>query len=345
MTISRKLPLLVVVGTTASGKTRLSVELAKRFDGEVISADSRTIYRGLSVGTAKPTFREMDGVPHWAIDIVDPDEKFTVADFQKYAERKIREIRARGKLPILVGGSGLYVDSVIFDYDFSRKNKASESGDFAKNEIREKFAGKTVEELQDFITEHKIYMPENSRNRRYLLREIEKHYETNEVEITTNNRDKIRENTIIVGIELDKKVVRERIEKRIHEMFSTSELECETKENFAKYATEFFAKYGQKMYSTKPSKMSEAEKQDRNRQMKDDFMKLPEALKSNIYLYKLREMSGEITREEAMNLAAIDDWHLAKKQMTWFRRNTEIIWKSPDEIVEFVAKVIMDPAE
>jgi tRNA dimethylallyltransferase len=115
-------PLVVIVGPTASGKTGLSIELAKKFDGEIVCADSRTVYRYLDIGTAKPTSKERAEVPHHLLDVVDPDQPFTVADFKKLANKAIVDIQRRGKLPILVGGSGLYVDAVIFDYQFSSDN-------------------------------------------------------------------------------------------------------------------------------------------------------------------------------------------------------------------------------
>jgi tRNA A37 N6-isopentenylltransferase MiaA len=111
-------PVLVIVGPTGSGKTGLAIEVAKILNGEVISADSRAIYKGMDIGTAKPTIAEMDGVPHFGIDLVEPDERFTVVDFVRYAKQKIAEIRERGKLPIIAGGTGLYVDSLVFNYQF-----------------------------------------------------------------------------------------------------------------------------------------------------------------------------------------------------------------------------------
>src|SRR4051812_9831711 len=122
--ISGGLPLIVIVGPTASGKTALAIEIAKLFNGEIICADSRTIYRGMDAGTAKPTTRERSIVPHWGLDLVEPGDSFSVADFKSYALNKITEIRARNHIPLLVGGSGLYVDAVLFDYQFGgRANK------------------------------------------------------------------------------------------------------------------------------------------------------------------------------------------------------------------------------
>jgi tRNA dimethylallyltransferase len=110
--MSSNLPLVVIVGPTASGKTGLAVALARQFGGEVISADSRAIYKHMDIGTAKPSIDERAGVPHWGLDLVEPGESFSAADFKEYTLRKNEEIRARGHVPFLVGGTGLNVDAV-----------------------------------------------------------------------------------------------------------------------------------------------------------------------------------------------------------------------------------------
>jgi tRNA dimethylallyltransferase len=111
--------LLVIVGPTASGKSALALRLAKELDGEIIAADSRTIYKGMDVGTAKPTSNEQEAVPHWGLDLVEPGQRYSAHAFQQYAEAKIKDINSRSKLPIVTGGTGLYVDSLLFDYQFS----------------------------------------------------------------------------------------------------------------------------------------------------------------------------------------------------------------------------------
>lgn len=117
--MAAKQPLIAIVGQTASGKTAAAIEVAKRVQGEIICADSRTIYKHMNIGTAKPTIEEQAGIPHYLLDIVEPNERYTVAQFKQAANELIDDIRSRGKLPIMVGGTGLYVDSVLFDYQFS----------------------------------------------------------------------------------------------------------------------------------------------------------------------------------------------------------------------------------
>lgn len=126
--------LYVIAGATASGKTAVAVELAKKINGEVISADSMQIYRGMDIGTAKPTLAEMSGIPHHMLDIVDPHEPFSAAEFQRLAIAAIEEIRMRGRIPILAGGTGFYINAVLYGTEFSSESNAKE------DELREKFA-------------------------------------------------------------------------------------------------------------------------------------------------------------------------------------------------------------
>ena len=134
-------PLVVIAGPTASGKTALAIELAEKFGGEIICADSRTIYKYMDIGTAKPSAEDRARVPHHGIDLVEPGEDFSAADFKFYALGMIADIRARGKVPFLVGGTGLYIDAVVYDYQFGPK------ADPVQREILESM---TLEQLHDY---------------------------------------------------------------------------------------------------------------------------------------------------------------------------------------------------
>lgn len=215
-----ELPLVVVAGPTASGKTGLAVRLAEQFGGEIICADSRTIYRGMDVGTAKPTAEEQARVPHWGIDLVNPGEYFSVADFKAYTDEKIADIRARGKVPFLVGGTGLYTDAVVFDYSF---------GSGANPQLREELEGWSVTLLQKYCKENNILLPENDSNKRYLIRAIE------QKSISTKGRERPSKNCIVVGIATDKSVLRTRIEHRAEQLFE---------DNVVEEAMELGKKYG-----------------------------------------------------------------------------------------------------
>jgi len=229
---------VVIVGPTASGKTSAGVELAKLIGGEVISADSRAIYRGMDIGTAKPSMEEREGIPHWGIDLVDPDERFSAADFKEYVESRIAEIQDRGKWPIVVGGTGLYVDAVVFNYQFNT-----------------------------------------------------------EVKKTCSDRDSVNKSFLQLGIEVDRPILRKRIEKRADIMF------------------------GNKLYD------------ETKRLVEAGYSWDLQSMRSNIYQFAWRYLQGEISLEEAKEQLVRDDMGLAKRQMTWFRRSDQTIWVPREEIV------------
>lgn len=202
-------PLLAIVGPTASGKTALAIEMAKKYRGEIICADSRTIYKRLSIGTAKPTLLEQDGIPHYGLDLVEPYETYSALDFQVYANEKIAEIRERDNLPIMVGGSGLYIDGVLYGYEF---------GGEADPALRAELEELGVEELQERIEELSYEMPENDQNKRYLIRAIEQG--------GINRRQRgLQPGTIIIGIDPGKEVLEQRIRARAKEMVKNGVLE------------------------------------------------------------------------------------------------------------------------
>ena len=235
----------------------MGIEIAKEVDGEVISADSRAIYRYMDIGTAKPSLEEMDGVPHFGIDLVEPGERFTVSDWKEYAEQKIEEIRNRGHVPIVVGGTGLYVDALVYNY---------------------KFIGKTGKKAEaNASTEQK----------------------------SCSDRQKMVNGYAIFGIKWDNKALRERLTQRMNKLF-VQKLYDETEFLAGKY--------------------------DWNSQ----------AMKSNIYQFAYGYLTGKYTLEEAKKLCILDDYHLAKRQMTWFKRNPEITWLPLEKIKPAVLKCIQN---
>lgn len=193
--------LVVIVGTTASGKSGAAMEIAQQYGGEIICADSRTIYKGMDIGTAKPSPEDQAKVPHYLLDIVEPNQKFTVADFQKRANKAIEDIQNRGKVPILVGGTGLYVDAVIYDYSFR-------AGDPKKRQALEKL---TVNELQTKIKELGLPMPENEQNPRHLIKVLE----TNGA---VAQKQALRPNTLVLGLEWPTEQLKQRITERVEQM-------------------------------------------------------------------------------------------------------------------------------
>ena len=221
-------PLIVVVGPTASGKTALAIRLATEYDGEIICADSRTIYKGMDIGTAKPTDAEQGVVKHWGLDLVEPGERFTAADFKDYANKCIADIRKRGKVPFLVGGTGLYVDAVLYDYRF---------GDGYDSARRDSLLQMSIESLQNYCKKHNIQLPQNISNKRYIVRAIEQNginNSSNDVPIT---------NSVVVGISTDAAILRTRIERRSEQLFQDGVVE-EAKKLGKKYGWESEAMTG-----------------------------------------------------------------------------------------------------
>lgn len=277
-------PLVVVVGPTASGKSALAMQIALKHNGEIIASDSRTIYRGMDIGTAKPTLHDQQLVPHHLIDVRNPDEPFSAAEFKGLARQAIDDISRRGRLPIMVGGTGLYVDAVIFDYHF---------GAPADEARRARLTAMTVEELQEICRENNIVMPINSQNKRHLVRAIE-------LGGLISHKKKLRDNTFVVGISTERDILRERVRARANEMVAGGVL-------------------------------------DEVRQVGQRYHWRGEALKGNIYRIFRGVVEGNKSINEAIEEFVQSDMTLAKRQMTWFRRNPFIHWSSsPEELARQV---------
>ena len=248
---------IIILGPTGSGKTSVSIEIAKAIGGEIISADSRAIYKGMDIGTAKPTKEEMQGIPHYGLDLVEPGDRFTVADWKRYTEDKINDIKSRGKVPMIVGGTGLYIDALIFDYQFK---------------------GPTGFKIGD--TEQK----------------------------SCSDRKEIKGDYLIIGTEWSNEELRSRLSNRITQMFN-QDLYNETRMLVQKYG------WGSG------------------------------AMKRNIYEYAWKYLQGEMTLDEAKKKSFYEDWHLAKRQMTWFKRNKAIKWMPLENIYPYVINIINNNAK
>lgn len=285
---SDSLPLVVIVGPTASGKTSLAIRIATECNGEIISADSRAVYKGLDIGTAKPSDDEQRQIRHWGIDLVEPDERYTVAEYKRYVLNKIAEIRARGNVPLLVGGTGLFVDSVLFDYQFPT---------LPDEKRRRDLRSKSVEELRQYCINNTIDLPRNSWNPRHLI-----------AAILRDGKDPQRqqaplENTIIVGIATEKHKLYSRIQDRVHTMWSSGVIE---------EASRVAVRYG---WET-------------------------EAMTGNVYPLARRVLAGDLSYENAIEQCALSDRRLAKRQLTWFRRNPYIMWAVYDEAYYYCIRLL-----
>ncbi len=214
-----ELPLIVILGPTASGKTAYAIRLARLIGGEVICADSRTVYRGMDIGTAKPTEPERAGVPHWGLDLIEPDQRYSLYDFQLYATAKIAEIRQRQHVPLLVGGSGLYINSVIYDYRLA-------GGDYDPT-TRAELEKLPPDELRRLAIKRDAKLPRDLDNKRRLVRSLE----TGGV---SNNCGHLSRQTIVIGIAVDKEKLSQRISERAEQMLERG-LVDETERLIARY--------------------------------------------------------------------------------------------------------------
>ena len=280
------LPLIVIVGPTASGKTALAIELAEKCGGEIICADSRTIYKDMDIGTAKPSTQERARVPHWGLDLIVPNERYSAADFKAYAEQKIDEIRSRGHVPFLVGGTGLYVDAVIFNYHFGGESDPL---------LRTKFEQMTLEELYKYCHDNNVMLPENQKNKRYVIRAIETKEQSAE-----RSQEPIA-TSFIVGIATDREILRARIERRIEQLLQNGVVD---------EAILLGKKYGWDS----------------------------EAMTGNIYPLIHMYLNEELSLQDLKEKSTTIDWRLAKRQLTWMRRNPHIQWRSLDEARKLLAQ-------
>ena len=218
-----KKKLIVILGPTASGKSELAIKLAKKFNGEIISADSRQVYRGMNIGTGKITKKEMSGIPHYLINIVYPNEKFNVAIYKKLAIKAIKDIQSQGKLPFLVGGTGLYIQAVVDNIEFPKVPP--------QKRLREKLEKKSVRELFEIykkIDEEGAKYIEKE-NKRRLIRAIEVCTITGKSFWQQRKKGaKLLFDVLEIGMKLPKRELKKRIKKRVEKMFKMG-LEKEAK--------------------------------------------------------------------------------------------------------------------
>lgn len=212
-----KKPLIVIVGPTAVGKTHLSVQLAKKLNGEIINGDAMQVYQGLDILTAKIKKEEMEGVPHHLFSFLPVSQDYNVADYQKNIRLKIKEIQNRNKTPIIVGGTGLYIKAALYDYEFKEQQENQHQ------EIQKKYQDFTNQQLFDYLTQidaesAKILHPNN---RRRVLRAIEIYENTGESKSSLLNQQKhhLLYDCIFIGLTLPVEELNQRINNRVEEMF------------------------------------------------------------------------------------------------------------------------------
>ena len=283
---------LCVVGPTATGKTKMGVALAKRFDGEVVSVDSMQLYRGMAIGTAAPTREEMEGIPHHMVAVADPAESWSAARYVHEADACVQDILRRGKLPVLVGGTGLYLDALIRGTDFAAGSQGTALRQQLQRRARQEGTEALLEELRriDPAAAQKLHLRDEKR----IIRALEVWYETG-CTITEHDRQERQRppkyDALYIGLDfLDRQDLRDRIDKRVDTMVEQGLLE----------EVETLLASGLPRDAT--------------------------ALQAIGYKQFLAVAEGTATRQEAIEEVKLRSRQYAKRQLTWLRRNPDIFW-------------------
>ena len=297
---------VVIVGPTASGKTALSIELAKKINGEVISSDSMQIYKDMDIGTAKVTKEEAQGIKHYLVDCVSPDERYTVSDFKKDAENAIEEILAKGKTPIVVGGTGLYVNSLIYGIEY----QDMQFDENYRNELMNK--AETENGLKELWDEASKIDPEAMKK------------------ISPNDKKRI-----VRVLEIFKATGKTKTEQEIL-----------SRQNGVKYDYKVFGITMDrgKLYSRinlRVDLMIEKGLEDEVRSLVNKYTKFPTAMQGLGYKEVVEYFDGIITREEMIDKIKQESRRYAKRQLTWFRKNKETIWLDSENDMENNINIIL----
>lgn len=286
-----KKPLVILTGPTAVGKTKTSIELAKRIGGEIISADSMQVYKGMDIGSAKIREEEMEGIPHYLIDVLEPKEPFHVVYFQKLAKEAMETIWKKGKIPILVGGTGFYIQAVLYDIDFTKEDTDTAYRAALEREAEEKGNEALHERLKAVDEEAAAQIPFNNRKR--VIRALEYYHLTGR-KISEHNQEQRQKESpyafCYFVLTDDRPKIYERIDNRVHTMLKQGLVE-EVKALKAQGLTKEMV-----------------------------------SMQGLGYKEILAFLEGEISMEEAVYRIKRDTRHFAKRQMTWFRREKEVIF-------------------
>ncbi|MBR0350863.1 MAG: tRNA (adenosine(37)-N6)-dimethylallyltransferase MiaA [Clostridia bacterium] len=297
---------IVICGPTASGKTALGVELAKKINGEIVSSDSMQIYKDMQIGTAKPTLEEMQGIKHYLIDCVSPDERYSVANYKQDAKKAIEQIVKNNKTPIIVGGTGLYIDSLIyeinyndieFDEEYRNSLEIQASTEEGLHNLYEKAKQIDSEAIQKISTKDK----------KRIIRILEIFHATgkNKTEQEKNSIGEQEYEYTVFAIDWPRDILYERINKRVDIMIEQGLIE-EVKT------------------------------------IKDKYKKFPTAMQGLGYKEVVDYLEGNYTKEEMIEKIKMETRRYAKRQLTWFRKNKSTIWLDGSKNTQDNVNIIME---
>ena len=296
---------IVICGPTASGKTALSIELAKKINGEIISCDSMQIYKDMNIGTAKVTQEEMQGIKHYLVDFVSPDQRYSVADFKRNAKNAIKEIISKGKIPIIVGGTGLYVDSLIYEIDYPEieldeayriklEKQAEEEGLEKLYKIAEEIDPQAIKKI-------------SINDKKRIIRIIEIYHATgkNKTEQEAESRKEPEYDYKVFAINWEREKLYERINKRVDIMIDQGLIQ-EVKD------------------------------------IKQKYSKFPTAMQGLGYKEVVDYLNGKYTKEEMIEKIKMETRRYAKRQLTWFRKNKQTIWINGEDDIQKNTSLIIN---
>lgn len=309
-----KKPLIVLTGPTAVGKTSLSISLAKAVNGEIISADSMQVYKGMDIGSAKIRKEEMQGVTHYLVDILEPEEEFHIIKFQELAKAALEEIYAKGKIPILVGGTGFYIQAVTRDIDFTQAEQETSYREELEQFAKEKGAEYLHEKLREVDSKSAENIHANNVKR--VIRALE-FYHQNGTPISEHNEEQKQQtspyNLAYFVLTAPREILYERIDRRVDQMMEEGLLE--------------------------------EVKSLRERGCHRGMVSMQGLGYKEILAY----LEGEYPLEEAVRILKRDTRHFAKRQLTWFRREQDVIWVDKEqfhwneaEILEYMMSVLKE---
>lgn len=287
----KKRPLIILTGPTAVGKTALSIGLAKAVGGEIISADSMQVYKGMDIGTAKIAPEEMDGVPHYLVDELEPWEEFNVVVFQKLCKQYMEQIYAKGKIPIIVGGTGFYIQSVLYDIDFTENEADTSYRQMLERKAEDEGAEVLHQELAKVDQESAEQIHPN--NVKKVIRAMEYYHQTGQKISEHNETQRQKESPydfIYYVLSLPREILYDRINKRV-DLMRQEGLEEEVKR---------------------------LEERGCTREMV--------SMQGLGYKEILDAFTGKCTMDEAFDKIKLETRHFAKRQFTWFRRERTVTW-------------------
>lgn len=300
---------IVIVGPTASGKTALSIELAKKIDGEIISCDSMQIYKDMNIGSAKPTIEEMQGIKHYMIDIAEPTERFSVAEYKKRSEEAIEKILQKGKVPIIVGGTGLYANSLIYNIEY---NEIMLDEEYRKNlmKIAETEVGLATLYEKARIIDPLAMKKISSNDKKRIIRVLEIKHSTgkNKTELELESRkNEVKYEYKVFAINMPREILYDRINKRVDIMIENGLI-------------------------------------DEVENIIEKYKEFPTAMQAIGYKEIVMYLKGELTKQEAIEKIKQESRRYAKRQITWFKKIENIKWidglKDKDENIKFIQDVI-----